>query len=144
VGRLARTEGLTEPGQDILATVRDFTAREIIPVAAGLEHADEYPARIVEGMRQLGLSGLTIGEAYGGLGASLLLYALVVEEIARGWMPVPGIIRAIAAEYLVHQDGRGMPDGNRTRLIHASCGRELQARTRRRPAPQPATPSGLA
>ena len=92
MGRLAQTEGLTEFEQDILATVRDFTAREIIPVATELEHRDEYPAAIVAGLRKLGLFGLTIGEEYGGLGASLLIYALAVEEIARGWMSVSGII----------------------------------------------------
>ena len=92
MGRLAQTEGLTEFEQDILATVRDFTAREIIPVATELAHRDEYPAQIVAGMRKLGLFGLTIPEEYDGLGASLLIYALVVEEIARGWMSVSGII----------------------------------------------------
>jgi alkylation response protein AidB-like acyl-CoA dehydrogenase len=92
MGRLAQTEGLTEFEQEILATVRDFVTREIIPVAAELEHRDEYPAQIVEGMRKLGLFGLTIPEEYDGLGASLLLYALVVEEIARGWMSVSGIV----------------------------------------------------
>jgi alkylation response protein AidB-like acyl-CoA dehydrogenase len=92
MGRLAQTEGLTEFEQDILATVRDFVTRDIIPVASELEHRDEYPAQIVEQMRKLGLFGLTIPEAYDGLGASLLLYALVVEEIARGWMSVSGII----------------------------------------------------
>ena len=51
--------------------------------------------------------------------------------------------RAIAAEYLVHQDGHGTPDGTRTRLIHASCRRELQARKRRMPAPSPHRPRGL-
>jgi alkylation response protein AidB-like acyl-CoA dehydrogenase len=92
MGRLAQTEGLTEFEQEVLATVRDFTAREIIPVATELEHRDEYPAQIVEGMKKLGLFGLTIPEEYGGLGASLLLYALAAEEIARGWMSVSGII----------------------------------------------------
>src|SRR6266581_1488262 len=92
MGRLAQTDGLTEFEQDILATVRDFTNREIIPVATELEHRDEYPAQIVEGMKKLGLFGLTIGEEHGGLGASLLIYALAVEEIARGWMSVSGII----------------------------------------------------
>jgi alkylation response protein AidB-like acyl-CoA dehydrogenase len=92
MGRLAQTEGLTEFEQDILATVRDFVTKEIIPVATELEHRDEYPAQIVEQMRKLGLFGLTIPEDYDGLGASLLLYALVVEEIARGWMSVSGII----------------------------------------------------
>jgi alkylation response protein AidB-like acyl-CoA dehydrogenase len=92
MGRLAQTEGLTESEQDILATVRDFVAKEIIPVATELEHRDEYPAQIVDGMKKLGLFGLTIPEEYDGLGASLLVYALAVEEIARGWMSVSGII----------------------------------------------------
>jgi alkylation response protein AidB-like acyl-CoA dehydrogenase len=92
MGRLAQPEGLTEPELDILATVREFTEKQIIPVATELEHRDEFPAEIVAGMKQLGLFGLTIPEAYEGLGASLLLYALVVEEIARGWMSVAGII----------------------------------------------------
>jgi alkylation response protein AidB-like acyl-CoA dehydrogenase len=92
MGRLAQTEGLTESEQDILATVREFVAKEIIPVATELEHRDEYPAQIVDGMKKLGLFGLTIPEEYDGLGASLLVYALAVEEIARGWMSVSGII----------------------------------------------------
>jgi alkylation response protein AidB-like acyl-CoA dehydrogenase len=92
MGRLAQTDGLTEFEQDILATVRDFVAREIMPVATELEHRDEYPAQIVEGLKKLGLFGLTIPEDYGGLGASLLIYALAVEEISRGWMSVSGII----------------------------------------------------
>jgi alkylation response protein AidB-like acyl-CoA dehydrogenase len=90
--RLAQTDGLTEFQQDILATVRDFVGKEIIPVATELERKDEYPSQIVEGMKQLGLFGLTIAEEYGGLGESLLTYALAVEQIARGWMSVSGII----------------------------------------------------
>ena len=92
MGRLAQTEGLTEAERDILATVREFTDREIIPVASELDHADEYPAEIVAGMKRLGLFGLRIPEAYAGLGVSLLLYALVAEELARGWISVAGII----------------------------------------------------
>jgi alkylation response protein AidB-like acyl-CoA dehydrogenase len=92
VGRLARTDGLSDVQEQILATVRDFTEREIIPHAQALEHADEYPQAIVDGMRELGLFGLTIPEEYGGLGESLLTYALVVEELARGWMSVSGIV----------------------------------------------------
>jgi len=92
MGRLAQTEGLTEFQENILATVRDFVGKEIMPVATELEHKDEYPTHIVEGLKQLGLFGLTIPEEYGGLGQSLLTYALAVEEIARGWMSVSGII----------------------------------------------------
>ncbi|ATY09691.1 acyl-CoA dehydrogenase [Amycolatopsis sp. AA4] len=92
MARLARTAGLTDVQQEILSTVRSFVDKEIIPHAQALEHADEYPAEIVEGMKEMGLFGLTIPEEYGGLGESLLTYALVVEEIARGWMSVSGVI----------------------------------------------------
>jgi hypothetical protein len=61
-------------------------------------------------------------------------------EWEQWWLSV--VRRAIAADYLVHHDGRGTPDGTRTRLIHASCRRELQARKRRMPAL--AAPQGLA
>jgi len=90
--RLALTEGLTEVQLEILAAVREFVENEIIPVAQELEHADEYPTAIVEGMKEMGIFGLVIPEEYGGLGESLLTYALCVEEIARGWMSVSGIV----------------------------------------------------
>ncbi|MFF4593124.1 acyl-CoA dehydrogenase family protein [Amycolatopsis sp. CA-161197] len=92
MARLAQTAGLTDVQSEILATVRSFVDKEVIPRAQELEHADAYPAEIVEGMKALGLFGLTIPEEYGGLGESLLTYALVVEEIARGWMSVSGVI----------------------------------------------------
>ncbi|WET80608.1 acyl-CoA dehydrogenase family protein [Amycolatopsis sp. QT-25] len=92
MARLAQTAGLTDVQSEILATVRQFVDKEIIPRAQELEHSDTYPADIVEGMKEMGLFGLTIPEEYGGLGESLLTYALVVEEIARGWMSVSGVI----------------------------------------------------
>ncbi|GAA3439366.1 acyl-CoA dehydrogenase family protein [Kutzneria kofuensis] len=92
MARLAQTAGLTEVQQEILNTVRDFVNKEIIPHAQALEHDDAYPADIVEGMKEMGLFGLTIPEEFGGLGESLLTYALVVEQIARGWMSVSGVI----------------------------------------------------
>ncbi|MGI5229264.1 acyl-CoA dehydrogenase family protein [Actinoallomurus sp. CA-142502] len=92
MARLAHTAGLTDLQQEILSTVRDFVSKEIIPHARELERSDTYPQDIVDGMRRLGLFGLMIPEEYGGLGESLLTYALVVEEIARGWMSVSGVI----------------------------------------------------
>jgi hypothetical protein len=106
MGRLAQTEGLTEIQQEILSTVRDFVEKEILPNANALEHADEYPQDIVDGMKEMGLFGLTIEEEYGGLGESLLTYALVVEEIARGWMSVSGIINThFIVAYMLSQHG---------------------------------------
>ncbi len=90
--RLAQTDGLTTDQRDIVAAVREFVEAEIIPVATTLEHADEYPQAIVDGLKELGVFGLMIPEEFGGLGESLLTYALVVEEIARGWMSVSGVI----------------------------------------------------
>ncbi|MHB1067921.1 MAG: acyl-CoA dehydrogenase family protein [Candidatus Nanopelagicales bacterium] len=90
--RLAVTEGLTGDQRDILAAIGEFVDNEIIPVANELEHADEYPQAIVDGLKEMGVFGLMIPEEFGGLGESLLTYALVVEEIARGWMSVSGVI----------------------------------------------------
>ena len=103
---LTETDGLTDVQRDILGAVREFVDAEILPVANELDRADEYPAKIVEGMKQLGLFGLTIPEEYGGLGESLLTYALVVEELARGWMSISGIINThFIVAYLVSQHG---------------------------------------
>ncbi len=104
--RLAQTDGLTDIQQEILSTVRAFVDKEILPVATELEHRDEYPAEIVEGLKKLGIFGLMVPEEYGGLGESLLTYALTVEEIARGWMSVSGIINThFIVAYMVQQHG---------------------------------------
>jgi alkylation response protein AidB-like acyl-CoA dehydrogenase len=106
MARLCETEDLTEIQTDILSTVRAFVEDKILPVATELEHRDEYPTAIVDGMKDLGLFGLTIPEEYGGLGESLLTYALVVEEIARGWMSVSGIVNThFIVAYLLMQHG---------------------------------------
>ncbi len=106
MGRLVSTEGLTEEQQEILKVVRQFVEKEILPVATDLEHKDEYPTDIVEGLKDLGIFGLMIPEEYDGLGESLLTYALVVEEIARGWMSVSGVINThFIVAYLLMQHG---------------------------------------
>src|SRR3984885_9513173 len=89
---LTETDGLTDLQRDLLGVLREFVDSEIIPVATELDHSDTYPDQIVAGLRELGVFGLTIDERYGGLGESLLTYALAVEEIARGWMSISGII----------------------------------------------------
>ena len=104
--RLAQTLGLTEFQTEIIATVRQFVDREIIPNAQALEHADIYPQDIVDQMREMGLFGLMIPQEYGGLGESLLTYALCVEELARGWMSVSGVINThFIVAYMVRQHG---------------------------------------
>ena len=106
MARLCETEGLTDVQTEIVKTVRTFVNEKILPVATDLEHKDEYPTEIVAGMKELGLFGLTIPEEYGGLGESLLTYALVVEEIARGWMSVSGIVNThFIVAYMLMQHG---------------------------------------
>ncbi|WP_166133168.1 acyl-CoA dehydrogenase family protein [Nocardioides ochotonae] len=106
MGRLCETEGLTEDQSEILKAVRTFVEEKILPVATELEHADEYPTEIVEGLKELGIFGLMIPEEYDGLGESLLTYALCVEEIARGWMSVSGVINThFIVAYLLMKHG---------------------------------------
>ena len=104
MARLAQTDGLTDVQREILSAVRTFVDKEILPFATELEHEDEFPEAIVDGMKEMGLFGLTIAEEYGGLGESLLTYALVVEQIARGWMSISGVINThFIVAYMIAQ-----------------------------------------
>ena len=106
MARLQQTDGLTDEQQELLGLVREFVDEQILPVATSLEHADEYPTKIVEQMQEMGIFGLMIPEEYGGLGESLLTYALTVEELSRGWMSVSGIINThFIVAYLLLQHG---------------------------------------
>jgi len=104
--RLAQTTGLTDVQVDLVAAVREFVDRAVIPTAQALEHADAYPQAIVDEMAAMGLFGLMIPEEYGGLGESLLTYALCVEELARGWMSVSGVVNThFIVAYMIRQHG---------------------------------------
>jgi alkylation response protein AidB-like acyl-CoA dehydrogenase len=82
----------TTEQREIVAAVRDFVDRDVIPVASGLEHRDEFPEELVSTMRELGLFGTTIPEEHGGLGLGLDTYALIVLELSRGWVTLSGIL----------------------------------------------------
>jgi alkylation response protein AidB-like acyl-CoA dehydrogenase len=115
MSRLAQTAGLTEIQTEIVATVRQFVDKEVLPNAQELEHADAYPQAIVDQMCEMGLFGLMIPEQYGGLGESLLTYALCVEELARGWMSVSGVINThFIVAYMIRQHGT---DEQKQRLL---------------------------
>ncbi len=106
MARLCQTDGLSEDQSEILKAVHTFVEEQIIPVATELEHADQYPQEIVDGLKALGIFGLMIPEKYEGLGESLLTYALCVEEIARGWMSVSGVINThFIVAYMLMQHG---------------------------------------
>ncbi|GAA4920148.1 alkylation response protein AidB-like acyl-CoA dehydrogenase [Nonomuraea thailandensis] len=83
---------LTDEQKAFRETLRAFVDKEIVPVATEWEHSGRYPAEIVEKMKQMGLFGLSVPEEYGGMAADMVSFALVFEEIARGWMGVAGTI----------------------------------------------------
>ena len=83
---------LDEQQQLVARTVREFVDREVIPVASGMEHRDEYPDALVETMKTLGLFGLNVPEAYGGSDVDYTTFAIVFEELARGWMGLAGVL----------------------------------------------------
>lgn len=118
MARLAQTEGLNDVQVEILKAVRDFVDNEILPYASDLEHRDEYPTDIVEGLKDLGVFGLMIPEEFGGLGESLLTYALVIEEIARGWMSVSGVVNThfIVAWMIMHHGTQEQKDNYLPRM----------------------------
>lgn len=83
---------LTEDQQEFRSLLRTFVDREIIPVARDWEQSGRYPTEIVRGMADMGLFGITVPEEYGGLDLDPVAFALVFEEIARGWMGIAGIL----------------------------------------------------
>jgi alkylation response protein AidB-like acyl-CoA dehydrogenase len=99
----------------VVDAVREFVAREVLPAASALEHADAYPHDLVARMRELGLFGALIPREYGGLGLDVTSYAQVIEEICRGFMSLAGVINShTMAALIVLHDGT---DEQRARLL---------------------------
>jgi len=97
---------LTAEQEEIVATVREFVDRDVIPVASELEHRDEFPASLVETMKQMGLFGTTIPEEYGGLGLGLDTYAMILMELSRGWVTLPGIMNgSFISSHMIRMHG---------------------------------------
>ena len=84
----------TDPAlaEELVATVRRWVAKEVIPNASEFEHADDFPEAMVQQMREFGLFGATIPEEHGGLDLDVLTYARLVEELAYGWMSLSGVL----------------------------------------------------
>src|SRR5580692_12008852 len=76
--------------QDIVAVVHDWVTDSVLPVARDLEHANTYPGELIDAMKRLGVYGLAVPEEYGGSAVSVPCFALVTEELARGWMSLAG------------------------------------------------------
>src|SRR5690349_2803279 len=96
----------TDEQQAIIEMVRQFVDEQIIPQAEHYDAADEYPEPIVEQMKELGVFGVTIPEEHGGMGLDLTTYAMIVEELSRGWISISGIVNThFIGSYLLMKFG---------------------------------------
>jgi alkylation response protein AidB-like acyl-CoA dehydrogenase len=97
---------LTDEQKAITEMVHQFADEQIIPKAEHYDHEDEFPEPIVEQMKELGLFGVTIPEEYGGMGLDLTTYAMIVEELSRGWISISGIVNThFIGSYLLMKFG---------------------------------------
>jgi alkylation response protein AidB-like acyl-CoA dehydrogenase len=97
---------LTDEQRHVLETLREFVDKDVIPAVPELDRADEFPEQLVETMKALGLFGTTIPEEYGGLGLDLTTYALIVEELSRGWISLSGVLNThFIASYMIKTFG---------------------------------------
>ena len=94
---------LSQDEQDIVRVVREFVDRDVRPVARDLEHAGEYPGTLIGQMKELGIFGLAIPQPYGDVQVSMPCYAMITEELARGWMSLAGAMggHTVVAKLLV-------------------------------------------
>src|SRR6186713_1949979 len=96
----------TDEQKAITEMVRQFVDNEVIPVAEEHDHEDSFPDAVVEQMKELGLFGVTIPEEYGGMGLDLTTYAMIVEELSRGWISISGVVNThFIGSYLLMKFG---------------------------------------
>ena len=126
----------------IVATVRDFVEREVIPAAPALERDDVYPTELVERLGEMGFFGATIPTAYGGMGLDFVTYAMCVEELCRGFMSLSGVFNThLICAHVIRTHGteeqkqRWLPrlaagqERSGLGLTEPGCGSDLQAIT---------------
>src|ERR1700730_11696446 len=107
--------------QAVIDEVQRFVEREVVPVAHDMEHNDTYPLELIEKLKTLGVFSATIPEAYGGLGFDFVTYVQVVEELARGWMSLAGIVNThVLVAYMLA--AHGTEEQHRSFLPHMAEG----------------------
>ena len=107
----------------LIETVRRFVDREVKPTVQEVEHANEYPEKWIDQMKQIGIYGLAIPEEYGGSPVSMPCYAQVTQELSRGWMSLAGAMGGhtvvakahLAVRYRRTEGEVPAANGNRTR-----------------------------
>ena len=115
----------TDDQKAITEMVRQFVDEQILPKAEHYDHEDEFPEPIVEQMKELGLFGVTIPEEYGGMGLDLTTYAMIVEELSRGWISISGVVNThFIGRYLLMKFGT---DEQKERLLPKMATGEIRA-----------------
>ena len=108
----------------IVNMVRDFVRREVNPIADRYDNEDIYPHELVEPMREMGLFGITIPEEYGGLGLDHTTFAMIFEELSKGWMSVSGIIGT--HHVLAHVVANGGTEEQKRRFLPRMASGEIR------------------
>ena len=115
----------TDEQKAITEMVRQFVDNEVLPIAEEYDHEDKFPEAVVEQMKELGLFGVTIPEEYGGMALDLTTYAMIVEELSRGWISVSGIVNThFIGSYLLMKFGT---DEQKDQFLPRMAGGELRA-----------------
>jgi len=115
----------TDEQKAILEMVRQFVDEQILPQAEHYDAADEFPAPIVDQMKELGLFGVTIPEEHGGMGLDLTTYTMIVEELSRGWISISGVVNThFIGSYLLMKFGT---EEQKERLLPRMATGEIRA-----------------
>jgi len=115
----------TDEQKAITEMVRRFADEQIIPAAEHHDHEDSFPEAVVEQMKELGLFGVTIPEEYGGMGLDLTTYAMIVEELSRGWISISGVVNThFIGSYLLMKFGS---DAQRNKWLPRMATGEVRA-----------------
>ncbi|MBA3420537.1 MAG: acyl-CoA dehydrogenase family protein [Thermoleophilaceae bacterium] len=105
--------------------VRQFVDEQVLPVAEKHDHEDSFPDEVVEQMKELGLFGVTIPEEYDGMGLDLTTYAMIVEELSRGWISIAGVVNThFIGSYLLMKFGS---EDQKERLLPRMATGEIRA-----------------
>jgi alkylation response protein AidB-like acyl-CoA dehydrogenase len=109
-GALVSRDGLDTERKQMVLAVRQAVEKEVIPVVHEYEPAGAYPAPIIDRLGELGILGMLVPQEHGGLGVDIVTYAMIVEELARGWTTVAGVIagHAVAAHAIARMDPRDL------------------------------------
>ena len=78
--------------KQIVNMVREFVKRDVEPIASSYDNDDIYPHELIPKLKELGLFGITIPIEYGGMELDFTTFAMIFEEISKGWMSLSGII----------------------------------------------------